>query len=399
MNSLRLHRPTEIQPATADKAGATEGPTLSAIWDQFWKPKLLSRGAKKTTLAQYQSHVRAWVKWTRQNPPDGLDSMCPIEFREPPASLISQEMLQAFQEHMLREGLAKITARNRCDALRAILREAAKRNLIERVPEFEPAATCDDEQSPEIVLPYEHVDAIYRACSVATWPETAVDHLGVERYLPVSPAAYWRLMVVWLFTFGMRVQDLVAYQPGKRGLTWREVWLHAESPRSSNRNRFGWFFFVPQKTSRTRKRELVLPLSEFARLHLDAVRPSQVVPSMPVFPFPVDAKRFRAQRQAIMRASGVMPKPLLDPGGKGYLLSHFRATCATWYDYHAKGSSPASAILGHAGRGGGRDGLARITARHYVRHEKKIIRAVRTLPQPESFSAILHRTQGLLFDV
>lgn len=387
---------SEVGSLNPGSAGVDSAVTISDVWRRRMCGSLKARGRTAATLREYETAVSLWQSFWESAPEIqgevkrgsvvGTEpQFYPNQQSEPPIYLISSVQFEAFQT-WLSASIEPITINKRIADLLKIVRHAAKLGLCRGVPEVDLLQARKGGE--KIKLPLEHVDAIYEACGVAEWP-TIAKHKGQSYQLPFQPANYWRWLIVWLFNYGARVQDFVAYESSKRPLTWSSISTDQESPRTYAKSEWGWFHFVPTKTRWTKDVPLVLAMNETTALHLRAIRPGRLSGDDRLMPITFDKRRFRATWKAIAQAARVKPKRLQDPNGHGYQLKHFRDTCASFHNDNLPGA--ASMILGHTTPTEGKA----VTAAHYDDFEERIVKAMQ-LEQPASFKAIRDRSQKYL---
>lgn len=363
--------------------------TLRRIYRRVIVPQLEAQDSKKSTFQAYETHLRGWERyWAERRakreaakasvpPIDPSNSQGKKRVCDPPIDRISKGHLEAFRRWLL-PGRSTLTVNNYLRTLSTILSAGLDSGAIDRAPKIRRLKAR--KAARKIVLSYEHVDCIYRACEVAKWPNRDQSR---ERLL--DPVAQWRAAIVMFFVFGFRTQELIRYQSWKRSLSWQNLTASSLSPGLSEAvNAHGWLTYVPQKQEGAKPEPLYLALPELVALHLRSIRPTECVAGS-LFPWPLSEEKFRSTWRSILIAAGVRPK--FESGADRYLLKHFRKTATTWHNYHEPGIAPH--IIGHADRS--------VSDAHYNNPELATTRALQKFPMPESFNAIRKTDQMELF--
>ncbi|MCA9218940.1 MAG: hypothetical protein KDA71_01360, partial [Planctomycetales bacterium] len=252
-----------------------------------------------------------------------------------------------------------------------------------------------------IEIPPDHIDALMKACSAATWPsrwwriaetETRGGHYGHE----FEPALFWRVQIVWLFTFGQRRGDIVGLKPDNRPLCWCNVIDQAENPHPNGSaiNATGWLAFTQSKT----EKDLCLPIPTVARRWLDLVAATipDRQPGDVMLAIGRSHKMFYDAWRAIATTAGVRPKAAMKMvdgrpvmSDRVYQLKNFRSTAASAIERHAK---VGRLVTGHAtnqDRAPGAVVDSGVFESNYLTSELAVLDALTTLPLPNSFTALL----------
>lgn len=192
------------------------------------------------------------------------------------------------------------------------------------------------------------------------------------------PSVFWRAAIVLYLTYGMRVQDLIAYQPDKRPITWGAISLDPRSPNPEGRseNALGWLTYTAAKTGR----RYYLPLTKYTRAAVDRLwkaasgsggdwhaRPKD----RPLLPCPTGHGLGRNWR-LLQRLAHVSR-----PDGAPYWLEDFRKTCAT-YLYQVE---PELAYLVC----GWSTAASRVAHGHYINGEPALVQLMHSVPWPRCF--------------
>jgi hypothetical protein len=117
--------------------------------------------------------------------------------------------------------------------------------------------------------------------------------------------------------------------------------------------------------------------------HLKAIMPASPNPDSPVFLG--GGARPNARFQRLCSLAGIKLRTNIETGKEEpWVIKDLRKTCATYYDEHVPESSIE--VLGHSVGG--------IAYRHYAHRAPLAFKAILTIPQPTSFSAILNGHDG-----
>jgi hypothetical protein len=213
-----------------------------------------------------------------------------------------------------------------------------------------------------------------------TWPEFA----------NVTPAAFWRGVLLAHYCLGFRSQDWFAVRTtDKAGLLWSDIVTETQCPRLEDlHSEHGWAWYLVHKTKKKSRRaakpvKLLVPLSrelrEFIELFrgLDAER---------VFPLPSNSRYWSQQIQGILFRAGLDPesrtsahKPVIQLSLGQKSVASFRKGCAAMWSDHVS-ESAASYLLQHSVTDGK---VSAITREHYLKIYRPlldIVPAMETLP-------------------
>ena len=358
-----------------EPAPKTNAATIGDLFESVVIAELSRLNRAPATISDYRTSVTKWeLFWETgaSQPPDGVSG------GQPAAAVVTRRDLQAFADWYRSTGIAATTVNRRVGLLTAILNAADDDDRYSIDPPKAPRRLPSQANTAKVVLPDQHVEAIYNACEIATWPEYDCD----RKPLPAAAADYWRCLIVLLWNYGPRLQDFVAYETGRRPLCWggetSGVSFETESPASEAQSAHGWLWFVPTKTHAIKAQALVLPLPLVACEHLRMVRGSG---SGFVFPFPRNKKHFAEQRRAIFEAANVSPKPAISKGRTEYLPKDFRKTCLSNHQRVRRGIGPF--VTGHADRS---SASVTVADRHYDNAELALAEHFQTFPQLAAFS-------------
>ncbi|MFV0442304.1 MAG: hypothetical protein ACK5Q5_01900 [Planctomycetaceae bacterium] len=231
------------------------------------------------------------------------------------------------------------------------------KEIIPRVPYLRPLATSRSRTSKR-ALSAEQWSRLYAGCRSA-W-------FSLDERVP-GPFA-WRCWAVLLFSLGLRHGDLF-------DLPWRSIYLHTHCPVAgweSTQWEHGWVWIQPTKTRRHAK-EIIVPLPQVARLHLDRLRSLQRSQSVDqtVLPLGGDAKS-KVQNEVIRqinRDAGLTP---------AWLCQELRVSANVAWE-RAKPSA-GEWLLGHAS--------CKVNREHYQVGIPTLMDAARSLEIPSAFLAV-----------
>jgi hypothetical protein len=112
------------------------------------------------------------------------------------------------------------------------------------------------------------IGQLWLAAGEMSWPGTTSDRKrGNYAGTGLAPSTFWRAIIVLLRAYGIRVQDLVAYQRGKSPITWADITFEARTPNPHGREewRLGWLYYQSGKVGR----KYYLPLTKHTRAAID----------------------------------------------------------------------------------------------------------------------------------
>lgn len=326
-------------------------------------PELAGRRAA-ATLRQYNTALGHWEEFCK-----ACASTISTRAVESPSFddlyTLTDELLNRFGE-WLREhrpggaGLSVDSVEKTWKILRAILRKCGPRetgnprglSLIDRVPVMDSVADLDGYGDDDVSegatdITVEQLGALYDACSAATWPTSKV------------PAAIqWRSWVVMATLLGMRVEQL-----NKAEACWFVLDAMSPSKGSNRTHEPGWLCYVPEKTKRSKRVRLIVPLPPCVRLHLDALTRHG---RLRLFDFGASGSNAaRLQWQEIVATAGLPHLKRCDlRDAANQIWGAINRDLGKW-------------ICGHAARD--------VNERHYTRIEPDLIAAIPQLVVPAQF--------------
>lgn len=285
-------------------------------------------------------------------PSIGTVSTDAAEFQKGGVEQIDDVMLAEFRDWCRQEKDHAVTTWNKTwRRLRQILRKlgpAERGNptglgKIDRVPHVRLAS---EPKRGKRIVSLDELDAWYRACEYAIWPDHG----------EASPVRQWRALLVLGYVTGLRTID--AQTLARDAIT---TGVHCPDEDVTHTSEFGWLCVVPRKTRR-HQREIILPLSECLRLHLDWLLAGS---ASQLFSFGGANRHFSDQWHEITRRSGVRP----------FVFGDLRKTANTAYNQLRPGLGKS--ILGHVPRG--------VNETFYLDTMPQILLGVQSLPLPAAF--------------
>ena len=231
----------------------------------------------------------------------------------------------------------------------------------------------------------------------------------------LEPSTFWRAILILLRAYGIRVQDLVAYEKDKQPVLWRDITFAERTPNPHGRANWslGWLYYQSGKVGR----KYYLPLTKYTRaaidrLHAGALERARAagldaVPSdWPVLPCPKSGlpRNFRvlcntAKVVKPIQLHGVEPigdqwKASTSLGVKffsteakatkwladeaDYVLEDFRSTAATFY-------AEIEESLPNKVCGWSEGARANVGRKNYINDEPVLLKYLPTAPMPRCF--------------
>lgn len=346
-SGLRLFNPGDSEPksmrikdphALCPKAGWT----LRKCCEAWIFPRLMAEQTATTRL-----FLGALKHWEDSTPNPGIGE-------------VSEADALAFQRTLLAAGLKRETVRKNWRYLSQILRAAKERQFLDAVPKLGPMPASGRRVR---IVPSSDLNALYEACSAATWPE----------HPQISPPDFWRTALVLFVFYGPRCMELFNALPWRGAVVetdWPAVGIYHDSrcplgyiDRLGLRSKWGWMVYRPTKTQRLKPEPLVLPLNRVARLHLDRIAGERKF----VLPMSKANNAFKEQWRRLLLAAAI-------PTEHWFSRHDLRRTCETRY------GDIGEHITGHAARS--------VSAKYYRQFAGEILRAVREAKVPKAFTAI-----------
>ncbi len=223
----------------------------------------------------------------------------------------------------------------------------------------------------KIYLDELQIACLWSAAEGMSWPakESRLRTGSTFTGTGLPPSTFWRATLILLRTYGMRVQDLVAYERDKIPITWADICFDPRTPNPHGREEWalGWLYYQSGKVGR----KYYLPLTRHTRAAVDRLRAAAElrakalgldhVPSdWPILPCPhggglprvwktlCDAARVSKPIKLIgvepdgdkwvartnvseRRFSSEREAQLWLEGAASYVLEDFRSTAATFY--------------------------------------------------------------------
>ena len=328
-------------------------------------PGLHRSSRMASTISSYHTACRRFREW--------------LGDANPKLKAIDKKTLIRFREHLVENHSVSI-ANKTINHIKAILNKAAELDYLKDAPKLRPIEepkradrrtlkfalreqlarhaelvnggpiTLEEFQEQVSIEQQDELSRLYESASRFTaWP----NH---------NAADFWKGLVVILGTYGLRTCEAVKLTGSKISLKWSNVRFETSIPESPVEAKFGFLCYVPPKQLRFKPEPLALPLTETARLHLEALpRTSEYV-----FPCPMNKERFYRSWDAILDGANI---------AKTIRPKHLRKTASTRFDYFFPGLGET--VTGHAERS--------VNGRHYNDKIFQLAEACQTLPQPFSW--------------
>lgn len=331
---------------------------FETLVNRYVQAKPLARG----TRGEYACTLRKWKQWDRGVP---IQDLSRVEIRE----FLDWVYRTAVENDGTNPGRTSNKAR---EHLRAVLAWAWEHDVMESLPRF-PRPRPQRDVTGRHYLTKAEINALYFATHKMRRPR------GWSHEIPVG--RFWRAALVMFFNYGLDTGTVWKTSPAHEPILWQHISWNRTSPHRDvkHKSRWGWVYYRRVKTGKSFYR----PLGRVVHAHLRAIMPSKVEPSSPVFRG--GGSRPNLRFQELCQLAGIRPKTDVESDTlKPWLLKDLRKTCATYYDEHVPESSIE--ILGHSVGG--------ITYRHYAHRGPLAMRAILTLPQPSSFSAMVKGFDG-----
>ena len=332
--------------------------TLKSALESYLRAKSLSRGTRN----EYFSTLRKWEQWGVGAPIEQLRRKDIREFLD-----------WVFELAVSNKGTNPGRTSNKArEHLRAVISWAWEQELIDSPPRF-PKPRDQRDVAGRHYLTKAEINAVYFATHKMKNLQGWNSSMTVGRF--------WRSALVVFFNYGVDTGTVWKSAPFHQPILWRHVSWDRQSPdrEIKEQSRWGWLFYRRVKTGKVFYR----PMNRVVHAHLKAIMPSSPNPEAPAFLR--GGARPNARFQRLCSIAGIKPRTNIETGKEEpWVIKDLRKTCATYYDEHVPESSIE--ILGHSVGG--------ITYRHYAHRAPLAFKAIMTIPQPTSFSAILNGHDG-----
>lgn len=364
---LRLHAP-ESRP---DRV------TLQWAFEEYLVPELTQ--VRDSTRADYYRFLGYWADFEAASMPSTQSSQpAQTQPKQDPRishpwvlAEITSRVVSAFSQWMTVQELGPSTINKAVNAVKRVIELAGQEghqvNAIRVKPLRAPAAKkhyLDDLQ----------IQQLWTAAGGALWPSPVGRRRTPGSGMP--PSTFWRAVLILLRTYGMRVQDLVAYESRKQPILWADITLSQRTPNPEGKCdwELGWLYYKASKTDR----EYYLPLTRHARaaidrlaMHARAACGGELPADRPILPCPTGHGLNDTWK--LLQAAARVSKP----GGELYQLEDFRKTCATYLDEHCP--ELAYHVCGWSAVG------SKVAHKHYINAERKLVASLPTAPMPGCF--------------
>lgn len=309
-SGIRLFSPSRALKSIADPKDLR----LRDAADQFYFP--VATHLDRDTVSSIRTTIANWERLTN----------------DPPIGRITDEVLASFRDRFREDvsggysGRSRATVARNLRQLKTIFRVLGPRTdgnpngkgLIDLVPHCRGYKVGERDWK---FVSLEDLNAVYKACEVATWPSSG----------PVHPCFLWRAKFAWLHYYGTNPCDMYA-------ALWCHI-SHGDGSKARPAKDRMYLTFTREKTAEEKPEKLHLPVPEILWRILRSLRSSD--PRI----FTCSATNFRdrnAQRDAIFEAAGI-------PNERRWTFADMRPSCSTRLNDLFPGLG--AAVLGHAPRG------------------------------------------------
>ena len=309
----------------------SQKPTLTTFFDGYYRVMRLGDATGKT-IRSYQNALGQWALVTGDPPLDQIDGPTLARFRDHLLQLPGRNGNPTLSPNTVRSILRHVqTVLDKTGPPQRGNRDGA--GLLEKTPWVKPPRAT---VSPPRIATAEQLSAAYRAAETMPRPE-------VEG---VTPAAWWRALLVVAYNTGLRAGTLFAME-----FAWID-WQRGE-------------LRIPPMKTKSRRGE-IMHLNATATKHLAAIRTGRKL----VFQHPDGCRTFHRDLHQLQDAAGI-------PREDHFGLHNIRKTLATvlW----AESPEAARLTLSHTNLG--------TTQTHYVQGGPIVAAALDRLPQPQAFKS------------
>jgi integrase len=327
--------------------------SLEAAIERYVTARRLSSG----TRSEYFCTLRKWKEWGGAAP---LDQLGRREIRD----FLDWVYQLAVEQEGTNPG--RTTNKSRQN-LRAVMAWAWEQDLIETLPRF-PRPFRQRDVAGRHYLSKSEINALYFA--------THRMHSPRGWKVPSPLGRYWRAALVLFFNYGVDTGTIWKFAPFHEPILWKHVCWQRECPdrEVKQKSHWGWIFYRRVKTGKAFCR----PMNRVVHAHVRSILPENSRPDDAVFLGGGSRPNVRFRR--LCELAGIKPNTDVETGeARPWVLKDLRKTCATYYDEHVPESSIE--ILGHS--------VAGVTYRHYAHRAPLAFKAIMTLPQPSSFTALV----------
>jgi integrase len=365
---LRLHAPAVTDPARI---------TIRYAFEEYLVPELTS--VEDSTRADYQRFINYWEDFERfastsaqfTHPAQGQPKQDPRIAQPWVLTEISSRVVSAFSQYLLSQELGPSTVNKAVNAVKRVIELAGQEghevNAIK-------VKALKVKAAPKHYLDDLQIQQLWSAANGAQWPSQVGKRRATGSGMP--PSTFWRSVLIMLRTYGMRVQDLVAYESRKSPILWGDVTLSPRTPNPEGKCdwELGWLHYTASKTGH----EYYLPLTRHARAAIDrlahyaqAACGGELPADRPILPCPTGHGLNNTWK--ILQATARVTKPTGEP----YQLEDFRKTCATYLDEHCPELAYHVCGWVHGG--------SKVAHKHYINSERKLVASLPSAPMPGCF--------------
>lgn len=323
--------------------------TLRDVWNTLVKPESSQVNSKKH-VSEIERNLTRWETFW-----DG-SKQCRV-------SKIERQHVDDWKRHLIEFGLAPRSVNKHIATIRLLLIAAEDHNIIKKRPRL--AMMMEPKHQTKLYLRNEQIDSLFATSDRLRWPATSI-----------STGDWWRCALILYRTYGFRSQELVAYETGKKPITWSNISFDHESPDLDSREMCltGWLHYIPPKTAKSKPSPICIPLTQYTRGAVNVLLRAKKSDHDPIMNNPRNQERFFETWNAWMKHADVQPKNQ----EKCFQPRHLRKTCATYMNQFKPGLASAICLWGTISE-------ATVAQDHYISNDL-LLREIHNAPMPDSFS-------------
>ena len=270
------------------------------VLEHYVRPSQDDKKCSTKHIQELERHLKSWEEFWKS--PEGKEVLRGEKLN---VKSCERNHLAVFRRHLLSDAespLKNQTVNRYLRSINQIIKAAEDHGLIKHRAKLARLANDGLDPAEKIYLRDEQIDALMGAADKLTWPK--FESSGLEA------STWWMCALVLFRIYGFRPQELLAYNSTRKPVTWKNISFDEVSPNPSTHeiNKYGWLFYTPPKTQRSKPTPLYLPLTRHARAALDLVLVSRVSDDAPVFRMPFSQQSYLSQWYTWLEIAGVKPK-------------------------------------------------------------------------------------------